>query len=284
LTPAIERDTRDPRSAHPIVLPMSVRFCLFAAASFCALGACADEDAALPPPALTEVWSPTPPSVTVAPDGCPSDAVRLFDGHGLAAWETITGSPDTPPTIPGKPPAWRVIDGVLVIVPKSGHLRTRAAFGDMQLHLEFRTPTPVAGSGQHRGNSGVYFMGRYEIQILDSYRNPTYVNGQAASIYKQHAPLVNASRAPGEWQSLDVVFVAPRFSSAGDLLSPARATVFHNGVLVQHDVALQGPTVFRGRPVYRPHAARLPLVLQDHGSAVAFRNLWARSLTLPPGR
>jgi hypothetical protein len=160
-------------------------------------------------------------------------------------------------------------------------VQTKQAFGDVQLHLEFRTPAKVVGDGQGRGNSGIYFMGLYELQILDSWQNPTYANGQAASIYKQIPPLVNASRQPGDWQSYDVVFIAPRFAADGKLLRPARMTAFHNGVLVQHDVTLRGPTVFRGEPKYSPHAAKLPLLLQDHRNPVAFRNIWVRELSLP---
>ena len=139
----------------------------------------------------------------------------------------------------------------------------------------------MTGTDQGRGNSGVLFMGRYELQILDSYENKTYVNGQAASIYKQHAPLANASRRPGEWQTYDVVWVAPRFAADGSLTSPARITVFHNGVLVHHDIELRGPTAFRGTPSYRAHAARLPLELQEHNNRVAFRNIWVREPILP---
>ena len=165
--------------------------------------------------------------------------------------------------------------------------QTKRAFGDVQLHLEFRTPAKVEGAGQGRGNSGVFFMGLYEIQILDSWQNPDYVNGQNASIYKEHAPLVNVSRPPGEWQVYDAVFIAPRFAVDGKLLSPARITVFHNGVLVQHDVVLTGPTPngptykLPKLPPYAAHAARLPLMLQDHRNPTAFRNIWVRELQLP---
>jgi hypothetical protein len=154
----------------------------------------------------------------------------------------------------------------------------------VQLHLEFRTPAKIEGKGQGRGNSGVFFMGRYEVQILDSHDNPTYVNGQAGSIYKQHPPLVNASRPPGEWQTYDIVFVAPRFAADGSLISPARITAFHNGVLVQHNAVLGGPTEYRGPSKYKPHAGKLPLELQDHGNPVAFRNIWAREINLPQSR
>jgi hypothetical protein len=236
---------------------------------------------AAPLSALTEVWSPEPPVVSAPDKGVPSDAIVLFDGKNLDAWE---------PARPGGHP-WKIEDGVMVVVPTpSGPTSdqcTKLMFGDVQLHLEFREPAVVKGDGQDRGNSGVFFMSLYELQILDSVNNPTYVNGQNAAVYKEHAPLVNASRPPGEWQTYDVVFIAPRFAPDGTLLSPARMTVFHDGVLVQYDVALTGPTpngpTFNQAtlPAYHAHADKLPLLLQDHRSAVAFRNIWIRELTLP---
>lgn len=226
----------------------------------------------LPPAAATETWLPEPPIVTAAPGAAPSDALVLFGGRTLAAWESVRG---------GGPAPWKLEGDAMVVDPKSGNIRTKAAFGDIQLHLEFRTPAVVSGTSQGRGNSGVFFMGLYELQILDSYENKTYVNGQNASIYKQHAPLVNASRGPGQWQSFDVIFVAPRFATDGRILSPARMTVLHNGVLVHHNVELQGGTTFRGAPVYKAHAAKLPLQLQDHRDLNAFRNIWVRELSLP---
>ena len=236
----------------------------------------ADQPAA--PETLTEVWSPVPPVVAAPAGGVPADAVILFAGKNLEAWESAS------PT--GQP--WSVVDGALVVpAGRPGDWRTKQAFGDVQLHLEFRTPAEVRGDGQGRGNSGVFFMGLYELQILDSYENKTYVNGQAASVYKEHAPLVNPSRPPGEWQTYDVVFVAPRFAADGTLRRPARLTAFHNGVLVQHDVVLTGPTPNGPSfhqpklPPYAAHAAKLPLVLQAHGNPVAFRNIWVRELTLP---
>ncbi len=176
---------------------------------------------------------------------------------------------------------------VIVPKPKPCDMRTKQNFGDVQLHLEWRAPSDPKGKGQDRGNSGVFFMGLYELQILDSWENPTYVNGQAASIYKEHAPLVNVSRAPGEWQVYDAVFIAPRFSDDGKLLSPARITAFHNGVLVQHDAILTGPTPNGATfhqptlPAYAAHPQKLPLLLQDHRHPVAFRNIWVRELALP---
>ena len=180
----------------------------------------------------------------------------------------------------------------MVVIPTPAPARpcdqqTKRAFGDIQLHAEFRTPAVVKGNGQDRGNSGVFFMGLYELQILDSTNNPTYVNGQSGSVYKEHAPLVDASRGPGEWQVYDAIFIAPRFSADGKLLSPARITAFQNGVLVQFNVALTGPTPngptynLPKLPPYEAHAAKLPLLLQDHRTPVSFRNIWVRELNLP---
>ncbi len=221
-----------------------------------------------PPPEATEQWTPVPPIVSAPANAPPSDAVALFTGTSLDAWE-----PKSAETL-----EWKVTDGALVVQPGSGDIKTKQSFGDIQLHLEFRTPTPAQGDSQGRGNSGVFFMGRYELQILDSFDNKTYVNGQAASVYKQYAPLANTSRPPGEWQTYDVLFYAPKPSTANNSVIPARMTVFHNGVLVQNDVIVRGATVDRGEPVYQRHAAKLPLVLQDHGNAVAFRNIWVRDI------
>lgn len=241
----------------------------------CALSAAAGEKA-LPPPEETEVWQPVPPKVDAPADGVPSDAKVLFAGTDTGAWEHADAK-----TEDGRPVRWKVVDGALVVTPGSGDIRTREAFGDVQLHLEFRTLAQPTGEGQGASNSGVFLMERYELQVLDSYRNTTYVNGQAASVYKQYPPLVNASRPPGEWQSYDVLFLAPRFAADGRVLAPARMTVLHNGVLVQHDVALRGPTEYRGQPKYEAHAAQLPLRLQDHGDRVAFRNIWIRPIARP---
>jgi hypothetical protein len=227
----------------------------------------------LPPPEWTEYWSPQP-TVVAAPVGqAPSDAIILFDGKDLSAWKSAD---------PEKGDAeWTVSDGAMIVKPKTGNISTRQTFGDVQLHLEWRAPSPAKGASQKRGNSGIFFMGRYEVQVLDCYENQTYVNGGAASIYKQYPPLVNAARPAGEWQTYDIVFVAPRFEPTGDLISPARVTVFHNGVLAQLDVELAGPTVYRGLPQYEFHVPSLPLSLQDHGDLVAYRNIWIRELNLP---
>ena len=220
------------------------------------------------PPEATEQWTPVPPVVSSPRDAPPSDAIALFTGANANEWESLEG----------QPVKWKVADGALIVEPRTGDIRTKQSFGNIQLHLEFRTPTPARCDGQNRGNSGVFFMGLYELQVLDSYENKTYVNGQAASVYKQYPPLVNASRPPGEWQTYDVLFFAPQFAPAG-AVTPARMTVFHNGVLVQNNVALRGGTVYKGKPSYTPHESKLPLVLQDHGNAVAFRNIWVRPIS-----
>jgi hypothetical protein len=198
----------------------------------------------------------------------PSDAIILFDGKDLSQWQRRDGGP----------PAWKVENGEMVVSPKGGMLVTRRAFGDCQLHIEWATPDPPRGEDQDRGNSGVLFMGRYEIQILDSYRSITYPDGMAAAVYGQFPPLVNASRPPGQWQSYDIVFRRPQFDSEGKLTRPARVTVIHNGVLVQDNVDLLGPVGWKHRPPYKAHADRLPLMLQDHGHPVRFRNVWVRNL------
>lgn len=218
--------------------------------------------------AITELWEPIPRSVDASINGGPpSDAIVLFDGSHLEHWESAKSTS----------PQWEVIDGHLVVVPGTGNLRTRQAFGDVQLHIEWRTPRIVNGEGQDRGNSGVFLMERYEVQVLDSFGNTTYPNGQAASIYKQHIPLVNASKAPGEWQTYDIIFMAPEFSRDGRIKRSATATVFHNSVLVQNNVTLHGPTEYIGEPLYREHG-EAALELQDHGSPVAYRNIWIREL------
>jgi hypothetical protein len=201
----------------------------------------------------------------------PSDASVLFDGHDLSQW---TGRG-------GQPAPWLVRDGYAQVVPHSGSIRTRRGFGDCQLHLECAAPDPPTATGQDRGNSGIKLMGLYEIQVLDSYRNPTYADGIAGAVYGQHPPLVNASCPPGRWESYDIVFHAPRFDAAGALLRPATATVLYNGVLVQDHAIIAGPTSLPPNVppgVYRPHPSRLPLLLQEHNGPVRFRNIWLREL------
>jgi hypothetical protein len=220
-------------------------------------------------PELTYKWEPVPPIVTPG-DGTapPSDAIILFDGSDMDQWE----KPD------GEPVGWKLEEGVMTIVKGTGVIQTKQAFDDIQLHLEWRAPVEIEGEGQERGNSGVYFQGRYEVQILDCYENTTYVNGQTGSVYKQHIPLANACRPPGEWQAYDIIFVAPRFKENGSLFSPATVTVLHNGVLLQNHVTIQGTTEHIGLPAYKTHPLKQPLLLQDHSNPVSFRNIWVREL------
>ncbi|KLD69310.1 3-keto-disaccharide hydrolase [Xanthomonas pisi] len=219
-------------------------------------------------PTKTEAWTPVPAIVATPPGGAPSDAIVLFDGKDLSAWESEQG---------GRVP-WSVADGALTVVPGSKGIRTRQRFCDIQLHVEWRTPTATRGfDGQQRGNSGIFLQELYELQVLDSYNNPTYANGQAGAIYKQAIPLVNASRAPGQWQAYDIIWKAPRFSQGGGLISPARITVLHNGVLVQNDTVVAGKTEYIGAPSYAPHACA-PISLQEHDSRVSYRNIWVREL------
>lgn len=215
----------------------------------------------------TEVWDPEPPVVESPAGGAPSDAVLLLGGGDLSAWESADG---------GAAP-WPFEDGVLTVKPSSGDIRTTESFCDFQLHMEWKTPTMIEGmEGQQRYNSGIFLQDRYEIQVLDSYRNRTYGNGQAGSLYKQVAPLVNASRPPGEWQVYDIIFTAPRFDG-DELVSRGYVTVLHNGVVVQNHVEIQGTTEWIGPPRTEPHGCA-PLRLQDHGNPVSFRNLWVRKL------
>lgn len=214
---------------------------------------------------------PRPPLVEPGAElgSAPSDAVVLFDGTNLDQWK-LSGSEKTPAP-------WKVVDGVMECAPKSGTIQTRQEFGDIQLHIEWSAPEKVEGSSQGRGNSGVIIMGRYEIQVLDSYQNDTYADGQAGSIYGQYPPQVNVTRAPGKWNVYDIVFEAPRFEGE-KLVKPAKATVFHNGVLVQNAKELIGPMAHQEIAPYRPHPPTGPIVLQDHGNPTRFRNIWVRSL------
>lgn len=223
----------------------------------------------------TEVWQPVPKLVTpgASAGDAPSDAIVLFSGKDLLQWQKENGGQ----------PGWKIEDGnILTVVKGSGNIATKQAFGNCQLHVEWRSPATIAGSSQSRGNSGIFLMGRYELQVLDSYENPTYVNGQAGSIYKQLIPLVNAARKPGEWQSYDVIFAAPKFAADGSVQEPARITVLHNGVLVQNNGVIKGSTEWIGQPKYSKHADKEPLVIQDHGrdggQPVSFRNIWIREL------
>ncbi|MBS1622020.1 MAG: DUF1080 domain-containing protein [Bacteroidetes bacterium] len=231
-------------------------------------------------PKLTEVWSPVPKIVTPGKicSAAPSDALVLFGGKNLDQWESVR---DTT-----KAAGWDVADGIMTVNKNAGNIQTRKKFLDYQLHLEYRIPLGITGSGQGRGNSGVFLASTgagdagYEIQILDNYNNETYVNGQAASVYKQYPPLVNACKKPGEWQAYDIIWTAPRFNEDGSLKSPARVTAFHNGILVQNNVELKGPTLYIGKPSYKSHGAS-SIKLQAHGDdskPISFKNIWLREL------
>lgn len=231
-------------------------------------------------PEETEIYTPVPPVVTpgMACGIAPSDAIVLFNGKDLSQWVLTK---DT-----NKEADWIVNDGILTVNKPSGNIQTKQSFMDYQLHIEWRIPKDIAGSGQARGNSGLFLASTgsgdsgYELQILDSYNNATYVNGQAGSIYKQYPPLVNANFPPGVWQSYDVVWTAPRFNQDGSLKSAARVTVLFNGILVQNNVSLKGPTLYIGHPVYKVHGPS-PIKLQAHGDKsipISFRNIWVRPL------
>jgi hypothetical protein len=220
-------------------------------------------DATRPRPAAVD-----PGPAPVHPIQAPADAVMLFDGKDLSKW---TGRDDKA--------QWKVENGI-VEVNRTGDIQTRDEFGDCQLHVEWCAPTPVKGESQGRGNSGIFFFGRYEVQVLDSYDNPTYADGQAAAVYGQQPPLINACRKPGEWQTYDIVFRAPRFADDGAVLSPATVTVIHNGILVQNATPYLGPSAHRSLPKYQKHGPKGPIRLQDHGDPVRFRNIWIRELDL----
>lgn len=221
-------------------------------------------------PKLTEMWEPKAPIVTPGKTSTdpPSDAIVLFDGKTLDKWVSEKGGPAQ----------WTIADGAMTVKPQAGGIVTKEGFGDCQMHIEWRTPVVVKGEGQGRGNSGIFLMGKYELQVLDSYNNTTYSNGQAGSIYKQHIPQANASRPPGEWQSYDIIFTAPTFYEDGRIKSPARITVLHNGVLVQNNTTIWGSTQYIGIANYEKHSAKEPIMLQDHGDLVSFRNIWIRPL------
>jgi len=231
-------------------------------------------------PKLTEVWTPVPKIVTPGAmnSDAPSDAIILFDGKNLDEWVSVKDSKS--------PAEWTVGDGVMTVNKSKGNIQTKKAFTDYQLHIEWRIPTNITGSGQARGNSGIFLASTgpgddgYEIQVLDCYNNTTYVNGQTASIYKQSIPLANACKKPGEWQTYDIVWTAPRFNDDGTLKSPARVTALHNGVLVQNNFELKGATRYIGTPEYKKHGPS-PIKLQAHGDPsepISYRNIWVREL------
>ncbi len=243
-------------------------------------------------PATTVINGPAPPVVTPGEtaDAPPSDAIVLFDGRALTAWESVDGGA----------PGWTVANGAVTVVPGAANIRTLERFADIQLHIEWRAPpaqvhsgnlrSPIAdrlrdaveaelGMHQYMVNSGVFLQERYEVQVLETYGARPYVNGQAGAVYKQHIPLVTASRTPGEWQTYDIIFQAPRFGANNTVVVPARLTVLHNGVLIHNNVTVWGPTEFRGLPNYESHGAA-PIVLQSHAavSQVSYRNIWVRRL------
>ncbi len=230
-------------------------------------------------PKATEVWSPEPKLVTPAKDNkAPSDAIVLFDGSNLDEWVSVKDS--------SLPAQWTVSKGAFTVKKGTGNIQTRKSFTDYQLHLEWKIPEGIHGEGQGRGNSGLFLASTgggdtgYELQILDCYNNKTYVNGQTGSIYKQATPLANACKKPGEWQTYDVIWTAPRFKEDGSLQSPAHITLIHNGVLLQNNTELKGATLYIGKPVYKKHGAA-PIKLQDHGDKsepISFRNIWIREL------
>lgn len=248
---------------------MIKHICAIGMLSICAIPSIAQQTQG--DPKKTEVWEPVPAIVAPGktPAAAPADAIVLFDGKNLNQWQAKKGGAAK----------WKLEpDGAMTVVKGTGDIMTKQGFGSCQLHIEWRTPAKVESEGQGRGNSGIFLMGRYELQILDSYNNRTYSNGQAGSLYKQHIPLVNASKKPGEWQVYDVVFTAPTFFSDGNMATPAKFTVFHNGVLIQNNVELRGNTVYIGQPFYEAHSNKEPIILQDHGNPVSFRNIWIREL------
>jgi hypothetical protein len=227
----------------------------------------------------TEVWEPVPKVVTpgATPEAPPSDAIVLFDGKNLDEWVSNKDK---------SPAKWAVADGILTVDKKTGNIETKRSFKNYQIHLEWRIPSDVTGEDQARGNSGLFLASTgagddgYELQILDSFNNKTYVNGQAASVYKQSPPLVNASRKPGDWQTYDVVWTAPTFNADGSVKTPAYVTAFHNGVLVQNHFELKGETLYIGKPFYKAYD-RAPIKLQAHGDPsppISFRNIWVREI------
>jgi len=220
---------------------------------------------------------PTPPVVDPGPEQAPvkapSDAVVLFDGTEA----TMVNWSDTR----GNPSKWRLGEGFMESVKDAGFIETKAQFGSCQLHVEFATPSKVVGTSQERGNSGVFVHGMYEVQVLDSYDNTTYADGQCAALYGRAVPLVNACRPPGQWQTYDIIYHRPTFSAHGKVVRKATFTVLHNGVLVHDHVVLQGGTGWVGPYAvtgYVPHGDKGPLQLQDHGNPVRFRNIWIREL------
>ena len=224
-------------------------------------------------PEDTELYEPVPPKISTEPSFLPppSDAIILFEGTDLSAWESAEGGPAE----------WKVEEGAFTVVPGTGSIVSKRDFDDIQLYLEWRSPEVIEGEGQGRGNSGVLIQRRYEVQVLDAYNNETYVNGMAGSVYKQHIPLVNPAVPPGEWQTYNIIFEAPEFDEDGNLLEPAYVTVFWNGVPVQVRSEIEGPTRYIGLPEYSAHGDD-GIQLQDHSNPVSYRNIWVRELKETP--
>nr|WP_319509886.1 DUF1080 domain-containing protein [uncultured Draconibacterium sp.] len=250
---------------------MKIRI-LTVALLFVAVCAVAQEEMPGMVPEMTEIWDPEVPVITPGetPADAPSDAIVLFDGVDIdREWTNQDGGPV----------GWKVADGCVTVERGTGIIQTKRVFEDFQLHIEWRSPAEVIGESQGRGNSGVFLQKRYEVQVLDNYNNRTYRNGQAGSLYKQYAPLVNACKGPGEWQVYDIIYTAPRFNDDGTYFTPPTVTVLHNGVLVQNNSKLRGPTEYIGIPEYsvEKHGADV-IQLQDHGNPVSYRNIWIREL------
>ena len=220
-------------------------------------------------PEATEVWFPEARVVTPAENNAPpSDAIVLFNGKNLEEWVSNTNNANA---------EWKVANDCMTVTKGKGNIKTKREFGDIQLHIEWKTPAVVESKGQGRGNSGIFFQQKYEVQVLDNYKNKTYSNGQAGSIYKQHIPLVNACKEPGEWQTYDIIYMAPKFNKDGIKISSAFLTVIHNGVLVQNHVEVKGTTEHIGQPKNMTHG-KAPIMLQDHSNPVSYRNIWVREL------
>ena len=223
-------------------------------------------------PEDTEVWNPEPTVINPGnKNQPPSDAIVLFDGKDFSKWKVFGEN---------SPVEWTINkDGSMTVFPGKGAIETKEEHGSIQLHIEWKTPKKIVSSGQGRGNSGVYFQNRYEIQVLDSYKNRTYSNGQAGSIYKQYAPLVNASKPPGEWQEYDIIFIEPLYDDNGEILRAGRFTVFHNGILIQNNAQILGTTEYIGPPKTKmTNFPKKSLMIQDHGNLVSYRNIWYRKL------
>lgn len=238
------------------------KYFLFSALIFSVISKAQDKN-----PQSTEVWEIQPRVVTPGTSNFnpPSDAIVLFDGKDLSNFTNLNG----------EKAEWTVKDGAFTV--GKGDIKTKQLFGDIQLHIEWKSPEKIEGEGQGRGNSGIFLCEQYEVQVLDNYNNKTYGNGQAGSIYKQYPPLVNACKKPNEWQTYDIVFIMPRLNKEGRMIEPAKITVFHNGILIQNNVSLLGVTEYIGLPTYK-NAEKASIKLQDHGNPVSFRNIWVREL------